>query len=687
MRYPKMAAQRSTTISVPQLNGGVNLCDMQHAIGDNQLSACENVWWLDGALRTRPVLTKGESLNSTFTIRQRISDSETMLMHYQTYRSAEDTKFFAALIRSDGTAQPIGGDYEGGYYNAAYPLGYTAFACRAPKGTGCEWIFFISNGDIVGWDGSQWVIIEPYHPMVMMNCTGTSADGTVNSEAQAVTLEAYNLLSDKFKIGFMTDGKSTVFTMPAGGAIDSLTLTFDGEHTYEASLDKFAATISGVSAAEFGLDSGTYRSVSIAITYTTADGKDMLTFKNTATKTDGSTADVGGLPYSEFNNLIVTVRSGKQNREIINRMQMCMWFGGDQSGLGGGIHLFVAGHPEKPNLLHWSDVNNPLYFPENNYAYVGEDSDAITALAKQGEMMVVMRERDLYTARYVSGEVPTEEEMENAAAIETTVHKSYFPIAQLHPTIGCRCPQSVRLVNNRLVWADIDGRVYVLAGSSQYSERNVRDVSPLIDKALRQHTQADLCAAVAAEYEGYYGLLVADTMYLMDAQTSAFNSINYYSREETAQKTLPWYVWKLPRADYAAFIAHGDRAVLVSNDAVYTFGGDDGAEKIVSSFTTKQFEFGRIDRLKAVGQMYIRLGIREGGAAEITYITNRYSRSDPYIIESDEAVDERDPKFVKTYRLTPNIHRVESLGVRVTSEHRMAIEGITIQYKNEGVVR
>lgn len=680
MRYPKMNTQRNTMVSVPQLNGGVNLCDMQHAIADNQLSACENVWWLDGALRTRPPLKKCAALENTYSICQRLGENEAMLMH------SDDSSFYAMYIAADGQSVPIGS--ADNYHKTSGAA--SALACRAPKSEDYEWIFFIDNGDIVTFHHGKWETIDGYHPLVMMNCTGTSDGGAVNSEAQAVTLEAYNMISDKFRIGFMTDGKSTVFTIPVNGEICALSLESGAEEPYTVDLsDKAEASITNIAPKDLGLDDGVYKSVSINITHDKF--KKTLTFACNATKTAGGTETVY-LPYSETNNLIVTARNNRADRKRITQMRMCTWFGGDQSGLGGGTHLFVAGHHDRPNLVHWSDVNNPLYFPENNYAYIGEDSSAITALAKQGEMLIILRERDIYCAHYVAGEVPTVEEMTAAAAIETTAHKSYFPIAQLHPAIGCRCPQSVQLVNNRLVWADSNGRVYVLAGSSQYSERNVREVSPLVDKALKAHSDSELRAATAGEYEGYYALLVGAKMYLMDAQTSAFNSINYYSREETAQKSLPWYVWTLPQDKYGAFVANGDTASLVSSGNVYRFVGDaddngEIEETIESSFTTKQFEFGRMDRLKSIGQIYLRLGIREGGAAEITYITDQYSRSDPYLIESTEDVDERNPKFVRSYRLTPNIHRVESFGVRVSSTHRMAIEGIAIQYKNEGVIR
>ena len=34
--------------------------------------------------------------------------------------------------------------------------------------------------------------------------------------------------------------------------------------------------------------------------------------------------------------------------------------------LGLGTRLFVTGNKDKPHLVHWSEVNNPLYFTKDN---------------------------------------------------------------------------------------------------------------------------------------------------------------------------------------------------------------------------------------------------------------------------------------------------------------------------------
>ena len=53
MRIPKMPKSNQYRVSVPALNGGVNLNDAPNLVEDNQLTAVLNMWWKDQALRTR----------------------------------------------------------------------------------------------------------------------------------------------------------------------------------------------------------------------------------------------------------------------------------------------------------------------------------------------------------------------------------------------------------------------------------------------------------------------------------------------------------------------------------------------------------------------------------------------------------------------------------------------------------
>lgn len=64
MKYPMISKQPRREVSVSQFSGGLNLRDSMTGIRDNQLTECENMWYKEGMLRTRPpFLTDGKAVN------------------------------------------------------------------------------------------------------------------------------------------------------------------------------------------------------------------------------------------------------------------------------------------------------------------------------------------------------------------------------------------------------------------------------------------------------------------------------------------------------------------------------------------------------------------------------------------------------------------------------------------------
>lgn len=691
MRFPQMQRQARTTVTVPQLNGGLNLHDQPEHVNDNQLTACDNVWWHNGALQTRPGLQKIAALNGFggTVWRQILNERETLLMRWKGY-GAGGYIFYAVLVSAVEGVRYIGNESNAYRLNSDHGVP-TTIGVKAPKNAGYEWLFFADVGLTFTysrqdgwktadqpWDPSR--SFTTYTPHVWFNGRGNDAPGG----SDAVTLEAPNLLNDCVRCTFTTDGVSAAYTLPLIGTPTYARLTM-----YDKNDDGTITTTVHETDFDSSYNLGLFRDLKISDAQAVniqVLGDQIIFFSNPG----GKSITLPEALAESANNLEITLRCDFKDFEdgTIAKMTRTIWFGGDRSGADNGIHLFVAGNPEKPNLLRWSDINNPLYFPENNYVYVGEDDGPITALAKQGELLVIFREHDIYCVQYVAGSVPTTEEMVTGVSAEITVHKAYFPLTQLHPSIGCDCPDTVRLVNNKLVWLTSDGRVHILTGSNQYSERNVRQASPLIEPALRQHAAEELRTAVAGEYEGYYVLIVGNKAYVLDCQTSAFNSFQYYSREETAQKSLPWYTWSLPEHSYAGVVYDGNGMYIAANDlgagALFALSGrDDDGTPIRSTFTTKHFDFARSDAKKSIDQLYIDVADVEGCHLDIGYVTDRYTLPDAFRLVCDGAAS----GAMRTFRITPNVRMVQRFALQVTACDSMTLSGLAIKYKNQGVVR
>ncbi len=720
MKYGKIGRQRSMRVTVPQLWGGLNLQDGLSQVNDNQLTDCRNMWYRDGVLCTRPGcnLLVAEISGKAYTAQQVVNEREALLIG--THNDSSNLYFTARGFDRDGS------DFLGmGVYSGTLPTDGTALSAlgfRAQKNDEDDWQFFLSGGDIVGAKvGGAPAPAQPYIPTVLINGWGLESAEEAGSGVTGHIYEDYNMLTRAFKCQFTTDGKSSTFCLPQQNlavgedgntwAVVELTVTDgEGSRTVKATIPMHnTVNYPGLgsltlSAKEAGVEGdGT---VTVNVRLDADAGRISFTDKND---------EPFSFPRVINNNLTVTAWRGQEydaQRLEVCRMTQCVWYGGDSSGLSAGTRLFVTGNPAKPNLIRWSGVNDPLYFPELNYAYIGDNSQAVTGFGKQGELLLLFKERELYATQYVAGD---EEDyayaMNNGVPVDT--YMARFPVTPLHSTVGCDCPNSIRLVNNRLVWADSTGRVYMLVSGNAYSERNVRDLSPNIRPLLCKHEKAELKAAVAGELEGYYLLLVGRTMYLLDSQTSAYHSFSYYSDEEKAQRALPWYVWTLPeKYTYKGMVSDGSGVTLYANDDsgtgyvlymadAHTPGfdseGDDG-QPISCYFVTKLFDFDRPDVRKAVEQVYLTVADRGEGEIRVSYVTDRDTlkftdsglssvEEEGYILRTYGEAGPREPGHLRSVRLTPNLHRVRAFALRCDSEGTMAVEGITVKVKQQGVVR
>lgn len=215
--------------------------------------------------------------------------------------------------------------------------------------------------------------------------------------------------------------------------------------------------------------------------------------------------------------------------ELITRNTLKIWYGGTNGGLKDGTRLFVAGHPEHKNVLRWSGMNDVTYFPENNYLYIGKDTEPITAIGKQSGDLIVFKPNECYALTY------TYTQNSNGDALV------YFPTEIVSPYVGCDCPNTVQFVANRLTWLTSEGKVYTLYSKTLYNERNVREISQHIENELKSYTKAELQNAKAVSYDGNYILIVGNKFYIWDFD---LNPLYNYTSSERSQKLLSWFEWE-----------------------------------------------------------------------------------------------------------------------------------------------
>lgn len=711
MKFPGIGGKQSYRVSIPKLDGGLNGCDPAEQIDDNQLSDCLNMWWQDGALRTRPGVTP---------MPDGAENMGTQTAYFQSGGTVDVTENGKPVRKRAVKYRDTGGqvtpvllmtDYSGKTVKSVIKPNMEDFSCgsvmllencgktyEGMKENGA--VAFISalglqtgNNLVLGETDdplSEWIDLSSqiYAPLVMVDGKG----GGDNAAASGKSYEAFNLLTGAFRCQFTSDGSSVKFVLPLQQLShnDGETVVVTGRSVNGSEL-KWTIRPSG----DDFVTSDNSQIVN------EADGKPvvvMLHKKCGFIKFMFVSEGLTDYPYPALgitNN--IEVKAWKTNKENIRRicnMRFCTWFGGNRSGYNGGTRLFAAGNPEYPNVIHWSDLNNPLYFPENNYAYVGDAGTEITALAKQEDKLILFKKNEIYYTQYVAGQSYTAEDILNSQIVDVTAAAASFPITPIHPGVGCDCPHTIQLCSNRLVWATSGRKVYALTGSNQYSENNVRELSRNISRWIGGYTYSDMVDACSADFRGHYVLMIGNDLYLFNYQDSGYIAYVEYVNYSKSQTQIPWTRWKMDCGlNFQSILSDGDRMVLAgtaapdgvnyrmnavmgsAEDSRADYSGGSfavNAQPIACLFQTKTFPFSVPEHRKDIRQLYIGMTIDDASDISAAYITE--------IGESQDAAHFNKADGNGIIRLTPNMRRVQRFGLRISSAGAISVGALLLKY-------
>ena len=157
-----------------------------------------------------------------------------------------------------------------------------------------------------------------------------------------------------------------------------------------------------------------------------------------------------GKPPAGQNN--VEIKAYKTDAESIAKIMGCKYmiaYGGENNS-----RLFMGGNGT--GKYYYSDALDHTYFPEQNYNIAGSDSSEITGFGEQYNILAVFNEEATFgvTYSFVNGKVS-------------------FPQTTINPDIGCDCPGTIELVNNRLTWLNSKKGPVLMVSTANEDERNI----------------------------------------------------------------------------------------------------------------------------------------------------------------------------------------------------------------------
>ena len=742
MKYPMINKQPRREVNVPELSGGLNLRDSLSGIRDNQMTDCVNMWYKEGMLRTRPgFVTNGDMYITSTRVYEDVYVSD-----LKTHGSVKKgNSVLVSCIECDGSFENGAWLANVGFYwqdtDKMIQAGYVEFdgireeSCKTEKELeeqiykssrtvfekdGYIYLLLNENGKSFRTykskidDELKWNYInkdEYYIPTVYAHClptnngkdfTGTQFEShNVLCEGYKMVYSLYNPTNEKHNMAYKLAGIS----FKESYVIEALIIGPNGEE------DRYVVkTSSEIKTVDSETINGRRMTAYINEDYQhilfSTDG-DYQNNLIELTEKDN---------YAE-DNLIITITPSNpyknKSREKIFKMSQSVWFGGAANGINGGSRLFLCGNTDEneKSLVVWSALNNPLYFPENNYAYVGDKSQGVTAFGQQGENLIIFKEKSSYYSYYTVNNNITADALISQSVVDYEANSAIFPMIQLNANIGCDCPDTVQLCRNRLVWANSDGNVYTLCSNNQYSERTIFKVSDMVSTALKREN--DLKNAVSCDFEGHYLLCVGNRIYVMDYNSYGYQYVSSFSKNEDSNEQIPWYIWAFDSGEYGEKIFAIDNSLMIARNfqtnsgVTMTFstllnGANNGCDlllfcnsagsvyvyenKIKSIIKTKLFDFSSAGYLKNVDRVSIAFGNNGGEPISVGFLTDKGSESDVVTL-AGSSTDERDAAFVTAKNFYPGMKSVRTFGVKIECEGPLIVDGLSLQYRLLGSVK
>jgi len=309
--------------------------------------------------------------------------------------------------------------------------------------------------------------------------------------------------------------------------------------------------------------------------------------------------------------VVITVTYYLKNPEeegferVIEGCNLVCDFGGKASG---GTRLLFTGNPDYEGRYYKSEFQDPLYCASDNFETIGDGSSNITALLKMYGSLIIFTENSVYKMSYTLNQ-----------------DGAFFSTKQISDYVGCDCPETLQLIDNRVVFLNSQKGVFIVDSTDEAGEHNIKPLSGNVQKGeeygLSSIDAQDLKNASSADFDRKYMLFAAGRAYVWDYDKSAYYDSNSYSK---AQSRLCWYIYD--NVEGKGFCCLGTRLISFAQDTdsirlceypdVETQGGIEG---VLESGNIEGFADGK---RRFVTGMGIRLSGCENCSIKLTFFAD-----------------------------------------------------------------
>ncbi|MGI5823980.1 MAG: hypothetical protein ACOX7J_00245 [Bacillota bacterium] len=316
--------------------------------------------------------------------------------------------------------------------------------------------------------------------------------------------------------------------------------------------------------------------------------------------------DTATYKVNEVNIRISTTSYAYPDR--VNKATVCTKF-----GYGGNMdRLFVAGYPSMAEYEFWSEIDNPLYFPDLNYACLGDEDTKVMGWSRVNNNQMAIHKNS-------NGSDPT---VYIQSAVLNEDYSVDFPVNEGPAGDGVICQRAFGVLN---------GEPLALSERGVFATKYVTDVaadvryavprSYYIDPKLKQ---LDLENAEAVVLDGRYYLACGGYIFIADGNQKYMiggNKGYEYSYEWYVWDNIPVRVWWTYNGEL--YFGTADGRICRFVEGMYY----DDDKPINCYWNSKPLNFGSPVYYKKVKNVYLTVAPAEWSEVGIDYITDKVNKT------------------------------------------------------------
>ena len=222
--------------------------------------------------------------------------------------------------------------------------------------------------------------------------------------------------------------------------------------------------------------------------------------------------------------------------------------------------VYLYGNGFYKNEIYCCDSSNPLYFPESMKTAVGNVTGEITAMYSKGKSLFAFKKDGIF--KITSNEQMNKTEMEIPSDVGRNYHiTNRLKSNELVKNIGCKSLKSICTCGDKIVFFSNNKKVYVLSDSGAINE-----ISTPIGDLLAEISDSEIndCFLLSCEHNCF--LFAANRSFLLDFKNAAFGLPTKFGNIN-GNESVKWHYLVFPDSqNYFSGITVGGKPYIICGD-------------------------------------------------------------------------------------------------------------------------